>query len=94
MTPEEADKKLNQFRQMSVDVLKKNLAVGFWGSDRLPSPDRQMYDLANLALEEKLKEEEQIKFDKTIKAAQNLVYATWALVVITTILVLVTFLSP
>ena len=98
MTPEERDKKLNEFRAMSIDALKVKIGSGEIGSFNLPNADRQIFNLAKIALDEKENIANQIRFNQSlkisednVKATKNLYRATWGLVIVTAILALVTF---
>ncbi len=93
MLPEEEKSFLDKIRELSTEELNKGLAVGRWGSAL--GPDNRKYNLARLVLEERQNEEEKVRFNKTLKiagnnvsATKNLAIATWALVIVTLLLVI------
>jgi len=93
MNPEEDF--FNTFMEMSLIELKRKRANGIYGDVR--GLGRHKLNLLELAIAEKEKEEEKIKFEKTIelakdnvRATKRLVWATWGLVVVTLGLVIAT----
>lgn len=75
----------DRLRAMSIVEIKKGLLLGKWGS-----PNYKEYRLAQCILEEKIAEEENIRFNKQLELSRYLVLATWGLVVVTGLLVYVT----
>jgi len=84
----------NQYKaevdKLSISQLKENIAKGVYAGEKL--------GLAHFVLENKEREENNIKWkqnldltEKNVKSTRRLVWATWGLVIVTVILAIVTF---
>jgi hypothetical protein len=80
--PDEFEDKL---RAMSKAEIRKGIIQGTWGS-----PDGPKRRLAQFIFEEKETEEDNKRFNKNLTFSRNLVIATWGLVIVTALLVIIT----
>ncbi len=89
---QEKKTKFDEFMELPLVELKKILASGVF--DRhIVFEDKFVVSALELAIEEKERVERKELGDKNLRSTKQLVFATWGLVIVTALLVLVTFIK-